>query len=72
MAPITIGGERLISVKEFGEWTSKSEGSVHWMIHTKKAPKSALIGGRRMFKESDIISWLDDQFDAEEEKRMTA
>ncbi|MCH8571501.1 helix-turn-helix domain-containing protein [Nesterenkonia sp. AY15] len=68
MAPITIGGERLVSVKEFGEWTGKSEGSVHWMIHTKKAPPSALIGGRRMFKESDCARWLEHQFEAEEQK----
>lgn len=61
----TIGGERLISVKEFGEWTGKSEGAVHWMIHVGTAPRSALIGGRRMFKESDCLDWLDAQFEAE-------
>lgn len=67
MSPTTIGGERLVSVKEFAEWTGKSEGSVHWMLHTGTAPRSALIGGRRMFKESDCIKWLDERFEVEQE-----
>jgi predicted DNA-binding transcriptional regulator AlpA len=38
---------------------------MRWMIHVGTAPRSAKIGGRRMFRESDVIEWLNDLFESD-------
>jgi excisionase family DNA binding protein len=52
----------LLTVGETAERLRKSEAQLRWMIHTKTAPPSALIGGRRMFNASDVDAWLQAQF----------
>lgn len=54
----------LLTVKETAEMLRKSEAQMRWMIHTSTAPKSALIGGRRMFRMSDVEKYIEDAFDA--------
>ncbi|MGK0715127.1 helix-turn-helix transcriptional regulator [Leucobacter sp. W1153] len=55
----------LLTVKETADMLRKSEAQMRWMIHTGTAPKSALIGGRRMFRLSDIEKYIEEAFDAE-------
>ncbi|MFJ3487987.1 helix-turn-helix transcriptional regulator [Leifsonia aquatica] len=52
----------LLTLAETAERLRKSEPQLRWMIHKKTAPKSAIIGGRRMFRESDVNAWIDEQF----------
>ncbi|WP_017793460.1 helix-turn-helix domain-containing protein [Leucobacter salsicius] len=52
----------LLTVKETAEMLRKSEAQMRWMIHTGTAPKSALIGGRRMFRMSDIEKYVEAAF----------
>jgi len=54
---------RLMTKAEFGQLVHKTAKQVDWMLYTGKAPKSALIGGRRMFRESDVTAWIDAQFE---------
>lgn len=54
----------LLTVKETAEMLRKSEAQMRWMIHVGTAPKSALIGGRRMFRLSDIEKYIEEAFDA--------
>lgn len=54
----------LLTVKEVAEMLRKSEAQLRWMIHTGSAPKSAMIGGRRMFRQSDIDDYIEEAFDA--------
>ncbi|MFV0433974.1 MAG: helix-turn-helix domain-containing protein [Leucobacter sp.] len=54
----------LLTVKETAEMLRKSEAQMRWMIHTGTAPKSALIGGRRMFRQSDIEKYIEEAFSA--------
>lgn len=35
------------------------------MTHMGTGPKSAKVGGRVMFRESDVMAWIDAQFEAE-------
>lgn len=56
---------KLLTVGETAERLRKSEQSLRWMIHRRISPRSALIGGRRMFREEDVEAWIEAQFDKE-------
>ncbi|MGH1551005.1 helix-turn-helix transcriptional regulator [Leifsonia poae] len=55
----------LLTLAETAERLRKSEAQLRWMIHKKTAPKSAIIGGRRMFRLADVNTWIDAQFEKE-------
>lgn len=45
---------KLLTVAEAAEQYGKSEPAFRWMIHQGIAPRSAKIGGRRLFRQEDI------------------
>lgn len=53
----------LLTLAEVAERLRKSEAQLRWMIHSGTAPKSALIGGRRMFRETDIEDYINQAFE---------
>ncbi|MGF6834007.1 excisionase family DNA binding protein [Paenarthrobacter sp. TE4293] len=55
---------KLLTLPEVAELLRKSDAQVRWMIHQGTAPKSARIGGRRMFRESDVRDFITAAFDA--------
>lgn len=57
---------RLLSLGEAAELLGKTESQLRWMIHRKTAPKSRLIGGRRMFRAKDIAAYVDEIFEESE------
>lgn len=59
MAPPVI---TLWTLSETAEVLRKTPAQLRWMIHNGKAPKSALIGGRRMFRAADVESYVETQF----------
>ena len=52
----------LLTLAEAAERLRKSEAQLRWMIHAGTAPKSAKIGGRRMFRTSDIEDYINSAF----------
>lgn len=52
----------LCTLEEVAVMLRKSPAQIRWMIHVKSAPKSALIGGRRMFRTSDIEEFIEAAF----------
>lgn len=56
---------KLLTLPEVAEMLRKSEAQLRWMIHKGSAPPSALIGGRRMFRESQVIDWINKAFEEE-------
>ncbi len=56
---------KLLTLEEVAEMLRKSESQLRWMIHNGTAPKSAKIGGRRMFRSTDIEDYINAVFDAE-------
>lgn len=52
----------LLTVKEAASLLRRSEKQLRWMIHQGTAPKSALIAGRRMFRQSDVEKYVEDAF----------
>lgn len=53
----------LLTKKEVAPMLRKSVASLNWMIQNGTAPKSALIGGRRYWRESDVLDWINAQFE---------
>lgn len=58
--------EKLLYVDEVAEMLRKTPNALRYMVHAGTAPRSAKIGGRRMFRESDVLAWIDAQFAAAE------
>jgi len=56
-APATLSS-MLLTLDETAELLRKSPAQLRWMIHRGTAPKSALIGGRRMFREHDVMAYI--------------
>ena len=54
---------KLLMLSEVAEMLRKSDSQLRWMIHTNTAPPSALIGNRRMFREKDVLEWINAQFE---------
>ena len=52
----------LLTLSEVAERLRKSPAQLRWMIHAGTAPKSALLGGRRMFREQDVEAFIEDAF----------
>lgn len=53
---------RLLTLVETAEIIRKSPHQLRWMIRTGTAPRSALIGSRRMFRERDVQAYIEDAF----------
>lgn len=63
-----IMNDRLMHIEDFAKIIDRTPAAARYMIHTGKAPRSAKIGGRRMFRESDIYEWINAQFEMETSK----
>ena len=56
---------KLMTLSETATRLRRSDSQLRWMIHQRTAPKSALIGGRRMFREEDVDAYIDAAFESE-------
>jgi predicted DNA-binding transcriptional regulator AlpA len=55
----------LMTLEEAALFLKKSPAQMRWMRHMGTGPKSAKVGGRVMFRKSDVMKWVDAQFEAE-------
>lgn len=62
---IPIAPPALLTVAEVAELLRKSEAQLRWMIHNQTAPRSAKLGGRRMFRQQDVVNWVNAAFESE-------
>lgn len=53
---------RLLTVEEVAEILRKTPNALRYQIHKGSAPRSAKIGGRRMFRESDVEAYIEAHF----------
>jgi predicted DNA-binding transcriptional regulator AlpA len=54
--------QQLRVIDEVAFQLHKSPDQLRWMIHNGTAPRSAKIGGRRMFRQSDVDAFIDAAF----------
>ena len=52
----------LRTLPEIAKYLRKSEAQLRWMRHNGSGPKSALVGGRIMYRQREVDAWLDEQF----------
>ena len=52
----------LWTLTETAEALRKTPSQLRWMIHQGTAPRSALLGGRRMFREADVNDYIEAAF----------
>lgn len=53
---------KFLTVDETADQLRKTPQALRWMIHRGTAPKSGVIGGRRMFRQSDIDAYVASAF----------
>lgn len=54
--------DRLLFIDEVADRLRRSVPQLRWMIHQGTAPKHAKIGGRVVFRESDVEAYIDEAF----------
>lgn len=58
--------EKLLFADEVAELTRLSVNTLAWFRHEGTGPKWAKFGRRCVYKESDVLAWMDAQFAANE------
>ncbi len=64
---ITPIGDKLLFIPEVAERLRRSTDQIRWMVQKGTAPKSAIIAGRRVFRESDVEAFIEAAFEKESE-----
>ncbi|GGI03141.1 helix-turn-helix transcriptional regulator [Arthrobacter liuii] len=54
----------LLTLDEVAELLRKSPAQIRWMRHNGTGPRAAKIGGRVMFRRTDVLDWVNAQFAA--------
>lgn len=54
---------KLLTLNEVAALLRKTPAQLRWMRHTKSGPPSALIGSRVMYREQEVIDWINEAFD---------
>lgn len=57
--------DKLLTVTEVADMTRLPEATIRWFRHAGKGPRSAKLGRRVVYRESDVLQWIEDQFAAE-------
>ena len=57
---------KLLTTTEVAEMTRLPEATIRWFRHAGKGPRSARLGRRVVYRESDVLAWIEDAFAAED------
>jgi predicted DNA-binding transcriptional regulator AlpA len=60
---VTIEPIKLLTLEEVAEILRKTPAQLRWMRHNQSGPPSAKIGGRIMYREKDLLDWINAAFD---------
>jgi len=55
--------QRLLRIDEVSDWTGVPQNTLRFWRQAGKGPRSAKLGRRVVYRESDVQAWLDAQFD---------
>lgn len=61
----TVKAMKLLTLEEVAEILRKSPAQLRWMRHNGTGPRSARLGGRVMYREQDVVDWVNAAFDTE-------
>ncbi|MFE4078524.1 helix-turn-helix transcriptional regulator [Paenarthrobacter sp. YIM B13468] len=55
-------GVKLLTIFEVAELVRKTPGQLRWLRHQGKGPTSAKLGGRIVYREQDVLDWVNTAF----------
>lgn len=55
--------EKLLRIEDVEAMTGISANTLRFWRHQKSGPKSAKLGRRVVYREADVIAWIDLQFE---------
>ena len=58
----TVTPLRLMTLEETAALLRKTPSQLRWMRHNGTGPRSAKIGGRILFLESEVVHWVEAAF----------
>lgn len=61
----TVKAMKLLTLDEVAEMLRKSPAQMRWLRHNSRGPRCAKIGGRVMYREADVIDWVNQAFEEE-------
>lgn len=61
---------RLLTVPEVAEMLRTPEGTVRYWRHMGHGPAGFKLGRRVVFREEDVLAWLDSQAKADADRRQ--
>jgi predicted DNA-binding transcriptional regulator AlpA len=50
---------RLLTITQVSDLTTLSEGTLRWLRHKGKGPRSSKLGRRIVYREEDVELWLE-------------
>ena len=53
---------KLLTLTEVAEMLRKTPAQMRWMRHNGTGPKCAKLGGRVMYREQDVLDWINEAF----------
>ena len=53
---------KLLTTTEVAEMTRLPEATIRWFRHAGKGPRSARLGRRVVYRESDVLAWIENAF----------
>ncbi|WP_237393761.1 helix-turn-helix transcriptional regulator [Pseudarthrobacter sp. ATCC 49987] len=59
----TVKAMKLLTLDEVALMLRKSPAQMRWMRHNGTGPKAARLGGRVMYREQDVIDWINAAFE---------
>lgn len=54
---------KLLTINEAADMLRKSPAQMRWLRHNGTGPRCAKLGGRVMYRESDLLDWVNAAFD---------
>ena len=57
--------DRLLAIGEVAEMTRLSENAIRWMRHKDDGPPCGKLGRRLVWREPEVIDWVNARFDAD-------
>ena len=59
----TVMAMKLLTLDEVAGMLRKSPAQMRWLRHNSRGPRCAKIGGRVLYREADVIDWVNAAFD---------
>jgi predicted DNA-binding transcriptional regulator AlpA len=55
---------KLLTLEQTAEMINRPESTLRYWVLQDMAPKSFKLGRRRMFREEDVVAWIDEKAEA--------